>query len=106
MPLKGLHCQVSKLDNSDACPRPTAHHVRVLEALAVHHPAVPRPIDNAPPSATDRVFRRVSSVFFFYFFHRWLEIDPVEHLGREMCQVGPNDASWPAHSCGNTAIKA
>jgi hypothetical protein len=23
MPLKGLHCQVSKLVNSDTCPRPT-----------------------------------------------------------------------------------
>ena len=23
MPLKGLHCQVSKLFNSDTCPRPT-----------------------------------------------------------------------------------
>ena len=24
---------------------------------------------------------------------------------RERCQVGPNDASWSMHSCGNTAIK-
>jgi hypothetical protein len=23
---------------------------------------------------------------------------------RERCQVGPNDARWPVHSCGNTAI--
>jgi hypothetical protein len=23
----------------------------------------------------------------------------------ERCQVGPKDASWPMHSCGNTAIK-
>ena len=25
--------------------------------------------------------------------------------GDEGCQVGPHDASWPVHSCGNTAIK-
>jgi hypothetical protein len=26
-------------------------------------------------------------------------------LERERCQVGPKDATWPMHSCGNTAIK-
>jgi hypothetical protein len=26
-------------------------------------------------------------------------------LKRERCQVGPKDASWPMHSCGNTAKK-
>jgi hypothetical protein len=27
-------------------------------------------------------------------------------LQRERCWVGPKDASWPMHSCANTAIKA
>jgi hypothetical protein len=26
-------------------------------------------------------------------------------LERESCSVGPNGASWPMHSCGNTARK-
>jgi hypothetical protein len=26
-------------------------------------------------------------------------------LQRESCYVGPKDASWPMHSCGNTATK-
>ena len=27
------------------------------------------------------------------------------NLGRERCQVGPNDTSWPKYSYGNTARK-
>ena len=50
MPLKGLHCQVPELANSDACPRPTTHlegvrrpgvgptlpaaHLRALDGIA------------------------------------------------------------------------
>jgi hypothetical protein len=26
-------------------------------------------------------------------------------LRRESCQAGPNDARWPVHSCGGTAIE-
>jgi hypothetical protein len=36
------------------------------------------------------------------------DVGAVEELGvleREICQVGPKDASWPMHSCGDTAIK-
>ena len=30
----------------------------------------------------------------------------LEDLQREGCQVGPKDASWPMHSCENTAKKS
>jgi hypothetical protein len=66
MPLLGLHCQVSKLVNSDTCPRPATpgRGVRVArESLSVSHrlglsprggPVRPLAMDNTViPTETD-----------------------------------------------------